>query len=51
LRFVVLDGLAAPGILEGPDDALLERAFLESVAATASGERSESRSGDRGEPV
>jgi 3-dehydroquinate synthase len=33
LRFVVLDGLAAPGILEGPDDALLERAYRGSVAA------------------
>jgi len=27
LRFVVLDGLAAPGILTGPDDALLRRAY------------------------
>jgi 3-dehydroquinate synthase len=27
LRFVVLDGLAKPGILAGPDEALLERAF------------------------
>jgi 3-dehydroquinate synthase len=27
LRFVVLDGLAKPGILDGPDDALLERAY------------------------
>ena len=27
LRFVVLDGLAQPGLLEGPDDALLEQAF------------------------
>jgi 3-dehydroquinate synthase len=27
LRFVVLDGLAAPGRLEGPDLALLERAY------------------------
>jgi 3-dehydroquinate synthase len=33
LRFVVLDGLAAPGILEGPDDALLERAYRGSVAS------------------
>ena len=32
LRFVVLDGLARPGLLEGPDDALLERAFAGSVA-------------------
>jgi 3-dehydroquinate synthase len=29
LRFVVLDGLAKPGILDGPDDALLERAYAE----------------------
>jgi len=27
LRFVVLDGLAAPGRLEGPDAVLLERAY------------------------
>ncbi|HXV93098.1 MAG TPA: 3-dehydroquinate synthase, partial [Pseudonocardia sp.] len=27
LRFVVLDGLAAPGRLEGPEPALLERAY------------------------
>ena len=27
LRFVVLDGLAMPGLLEGPDDALLESAY------------------------
>ncbi|WP_229072448.1 3-dehydroquinate synthase [Actinoplanes sp. DH11] len=27
LRFVVLDGLAEPGILTGPDEALLERAY------------------------
>jgi 3-dehydroquinate synthase len=27
LRFVVLDGLAKPGLLEGPDDALLESAY------------------------
>jgi 3-dehydroquinate synthase len=29
LRFVVLDGLARPGILSGPDDALLENAYAE----------------------
>ncbi|MEV4843518.1 3-dehydroquinate synthase [Micromonospora matsumotoense] len=29
LRFVVLDGLARPAILEGPDDALLHAAFRE----------------------
>jgi 3-dehydroquinate synthase len=29
LRFVVLDGLARPGILTGPDDALLRAAFAE----------------------
>jgi len=29
LRFVVLDGLAEPGILEQPDEELLERAYLE----------------------
>jgi 3-dehydroquinate synthase len=51
LRFVVLDGLAAPGILEGPDDALLERAFRESVATSAGSERSELRSRDQGEAV
>jgi 3-dehydroquinate synthase len=27
LRFVVLDGLARPGLLEGPDEALLEGAY------------------------
>jgi 3-dehydroquinate synthase len=27
LRFVVLDGLARPAVLEGPDEALLEQAF------------------------
>jgi 3-dehydroquinate synthase len=27
LRFVVLDGLARPGLLEGPDDAMLEIAY------------------------
>ena len=27
LRFVVLDGLAQPGLLEGPDDVLLESAY------------------------
>ena len=27
LRFVVLDGLARPGVLEGPDEALLQEAF------------------------
>jgi 3-dehydroquinate synthase len=32
LRFVVLDGLARPGILDGPDDALLERAYAEVAA-------------------
>jgi 3-dehydroquinate synthase len=29
LRFVVLDGLVQPGILTGPDQALLERAYAE----------------------
>jgi 3-dehydroquinate synthase len=29
LRFVVLDGLAKPGILSGPDNSLLERAYAE----------------------
>jgi 3-dehydroquinate synthase len=29
LRFVVLDGLARPAMLEGPDDALLEAAYRE----------------------
>jgi 3-dehydroquinate synthase len=32
LRFVVLDGLARPGILEGPDDLLLTTAYEGSVA-------------------
>ncbi|MEV6344598.1 3-dehydroquinate synthase [Actinoplanes sp. NPDC051851] len=32
LRFVVLDGLAKPGVLAGPDDEMLERAY-EAVAA------------------
>ncbi|WP_438872499.1 3-dehydroquinate synthase [Paractinoplanes maris] len=29
LRFVVLDGLAKPGILAGPDESLLEQAYAE----------------------
>ena len=29
LRFVVLDGIAQPGILSGPDDALLQNAYAE----------------------
>ena len=29
LRFVVLDGLARPGILAGPPEELLEQAFAE----------------------
>ena len=29
LRFIVLDGLAKPGILEGPDEALLAAAYAE----------------------
>ncbi|MFE0594137.1 3-dehydroquinate synthase [Micromonospora echinospora] len=33
LRFVVLDGLARPAILENPDDELLHAAFREGVAA------------------
>ncbi|GAB2933225.1 3-dehydroquinate synthase [Micromonospora polyrhachis] len=33
LRFVVLDGLAQPSILAGPDDALLHSAYEESVAS------------------
>jgi 3-dehydroquinate synthase len=32
LRFVVLDGLARPGILEGPDPAMLDAAFAEVAA-------------------
>jgi 3-dehydroquinate synthase len=28
MRFVVLDGLAQPGLLEGPEDSLLESAYL-----------------------
>ncbi|MET7668503.1 3-dehydroquinate synthase [Micromonospora luteifusca] len=32
LRFVVLDGLARPAMLEGPDDALLEAAYQEVCA-------------------
>jgi 3-dehydroquinate synthase len=32
LRFVVLDGLARPGTLEGPEDDLLRTAYLGSVA-------------------
>jgi 3-dehydroquinate synthase len=31
LRFIVLDGLAKPGILTGPDEKLLERAYGEST--------------------
>ena len=27
LRFVVLDAIGRPGLLEGPDDSLLARAF------------------------
>ncbi len=33
LRFVVLDGIAAPGRLEGPDEELLERAYGRVTAA------------------
>jgi len=29
LRFVVLDGLAKPGILTGPDEAMLRAAYAE----------------------
>ena len=29
LRFVVLDGLGKPGILQGPDEDLLKRAYAE----------------------
>jgi 3-dehydroquinate synthase len=29
LRFIVLDGLAEPGVLAGPDEKLLERAYTE----------------------
>jgi 3-dehydroquinate synthase len=32
LRFVVLDGLGRPGILQGPDDGLLTRAYAEVTA-------------------
>jgi 3-dehydroquinate synthase len=32
LRFVVLDGLGRPGILQGPDGELLERAYRQEVA-------------------
>ncbi|MFC5994195.1 3-dehydroquinate synthase [Pseudonocardia hispaniensis] len=35
LRFVVLDGLAKPGRLEGPDTALLERAYAAISGAPA----------------
>ena len=37
LRFVVLDGLAKPGRLEGPDPALLAAAYAE-VAAKSPGD-------------
>jgi 3-dehydroquinate synthase len=33
LRFVVLDGLARPSILDGPGDDLLARVYTEAVAA------------------
>ena len=33
LRFVVLDGLAKPGRLEGPDPSLITAAFAELGAA------------------
>jgi 3-dehydroquinate synthase len=36
LRFVVLDGLAKPGRLEGPDPALLAGAYS-AIAAESSG--------------
>ena len=29
LRFIVLDGIAQPGVLEGPDPALLVAAYAE----------------------
>jgi 3-dehydroquinate synthase len=34
LRFVVLDGLAKPGRLEGPDPSLLTAAYSEIAAVT-----------------
>ena len=33
LRFIVLDGIAKPGLLEGPDPALLSAAYAEVNAA------------------
>ena len=39
LRFVVLDGLAKPGRLEGPDPSLLAAAYAEVDAAMTDGER------------
>ena len=37
LRFVVLDGLAKPGRLEGPDPSLIAAAYSAVAGATASG--------------
>jgi 3-dehydroquinate synthase len=34
LRFVVLDGLAHPGLLEDPDAALLDEAYARVVTST-----------------
>ena len=43
LRFIVLDGLAKPSVLEGPDPALLVAAYGEvardGAAVTATGTR------------
>jgi len=44
LRFVVLDGLAKPGRLEGPDPALLAAAYAE--VARSSDPAAEQREGD-----
>jgi 3-dehydroquinate synthase len=49
LRFVVLDGLARPAILSGPDEALLRAAYEEIIPASARSERSEPRGRERKE--
>ncbi|MFM8597660.1 MAG: 3-dehydroquinate synthase [Mycobacterium sp.] len=41
LRFVVLDGLAKPGRLEGPDPALLAAAYAEVAGEGSQGDRSD----------
>ncbi|MEU0161488.1 3-dehydroquinate synthase [Streptomyces sp. NPDC006261] len=47
LRFVVLDGLAAPAVLEGPDPALLHSVYTEGCASTGAAVESSTASSAR----